>query len=372
MAIIDVVNYRGGEQDFVWRFPSQDLRLGSKLVVNTDQVAFFVSGGKIHDQFGPGTYTLSTDNIPVLGKVLNLVYGGNSPFQAEVWFVNLVSKLDNKWGTPEPIQLEDPKYKVIVHLRAFGQFGLKIADPRLFLEKLVGTLTVFTTDKILAYFIGNIISSVTTLISQKLIKDNVSVLEIPGELEALSGFCGAKIADEFTKYGIDILNFYFISINTPANDPGMLAIEKAKEKAMYINTVGRDVYSYDNSMDVMQKAAGNPGTAGGMMGAGLGMGMGVGLGHQMGNMSNQLNTNLDQHQNNLTPPPPPLVQYHVLINNVQQGPLDLSVVQDLITKNTLQKETYVWKPGMANWEKAGSVSELQNFFMLVPPPPPIS
>ena len=130
MAVIDVVKYDGNDDEFVWKYPSEDLRLGTQLVVKTAQTAFFVRGGKILDQFEPGTETLKSGNIPLLNKLVNIPFGGDSPFQAEVWFVNLISKLDNKWGTPTPIQLEDPKYGIVIPVRAFGQFGLKIGNPR--------------------------------------------------------------------------------------------------------------------------------------------------------------------------------------------------------------------------------------------------
>ena len=137
MAIIDVVKYQATENEFVYKFPSEDLRLGTQLVVSISQVAFFVKGGKIFDQYESGTHTLKSENIPLINKLINLPFGSSSPFQAEVWFVNLISKMDVKWGTGTPIQLEDPKYGVIVPVRAYGQYGFKISNARLFLETLV-------------------------------------------------------------------------------------------------------------------------------------------------------------------------------------------------------------------------------------------
>jgi len=377
MAIIDVVKCNGNDQEFAWKFPSYDLRLGTQLVVKTAQTAYFVKGGKVLDGFEPGTYTLKNGNIPLLNKLINIPFGGDSPFQAEVWFINLISKLDNRWGTSTPIQLEDPKYKIIIPVRAFGQFGLQIGDPKLFLETLVGTMKVYTADKIVTYFKGKIISSVTSMISKKIIKDNISILEIPTLLDEISVFCEELIKDEFAKYGIEILNFYFMSINVPEDDPSVITLKKAKEKSAYINTVGKDVYSFDRSMNVMEKAADNEGNAGGMLGAGMGLGMGIGvggnMGNQMGNISNQMNTNLNQQQNQNTqpPPPPPVIQFFILINNQQQGPFDLQSVADMIKQGNLSKETYVWKQGMASWDKAENVSELKVYFTQVPPPPPM-
>jgi membrane protease subunit (stomatin/prohibitin family) len=114
MALIDIVQFQGNDKEFVWKFPSENLRLGTQLVVKPAQVAFFVHRGKICDELKEGTITLHTGNIPLLTSLTSLPFGGDSPFQSEVWFVNLISKLDNKWGTIRPIQLEDPKYGLVV------------------------------------------------------------------------------------------------------------------------------------------------------------------------------------------------------------------------------------------------------------------
>ena len=154
MSLIDVVHYQGNDQEFVWKYPSENLRLGTQLVVKPAQVAIFVYRGRICDEVPSGTITLHTGNIPLLTTLMSLPFGGDSPFQAEVWFVNLISKLDNKWGTIRPVQLEDPKYGIVVPVRAFGQFGFRIAQPRQFFVGITGTAKVFTADQIVEYFKG--------------------------------------------------------------------------------------------------------------------------------------------------------------------------------------------------------------------------
>ena len=219
-----------------------------------------------------------------------------------MWFVNLISKLDNKWGTPTPIQLEDPKYGIIVPIRAFGQFGLRISNPRLFLETIVGTIKIYSSSKIVEYFNGKIISTISTEIGKKIILDKLSVLEMSVHLESLSVFSENKIKEEFSKFGIEVVNFFIMSINIPEDDPSVIKLKEIKAKAMYINTVGKDVYSFDRSMDVMETAAGNEGNSGNLMGAGMGLGMGLGIGgtmgNQMSNISGQMNSTL--HQNTVS------------------------------------------------------------------------
>jgi membrane protease subunit (stomatin/prohibitin family) len=364
MAIIDVVKYQAQDGEFVWKFPSEDLRIGTQLVVNISQVAFFVKGGSIYDQYESGTHTLKSENIPLLNKLINLPFGGSTPFQAEVWYVNLISKMDIKWGTPTPIQLEDPKYGVIVPVRAFGQYGYKINNPRLFLETLVGNMTSFSSDKINDYFKGKVLSSLTSLISSKLIKEDVSVLEINALLDEMSNFALDKLNSEFLKFGIELVNFNFISINVPEEDPSIVKLKEAKDLAAKIKIVGRDIYQMDRSFDVLDKAAQNEGgTVGNIMGAGIGLGVGLGAGNQMGSVAGNINTN--------TPPPPPNVQFFVLINNQQNGPFDINKLRELISNGTIGKETLVWKAGMANWDNAGNQLELISLFNSVPPPPPV-
>ena len=178
MALIDVVKWESTEKELVHKFPSEDLRIGTQLVVYTGQTAIFVKGGTIADTFEAGTYTLKSENIPILNKLINIPFGNKSPFQAEVWFVNKLAILDSKWGTATPIQLEDPKYGIIVPVRAFGQYGMKVANPQLFIETLAGNMATVTPDKVDAYFKGKMMSFFTNLISDKMTKDNISILNI--------------------------------------------------------------------------------------------------------------------------------------------------------------------------------------------------
>ena len=375
MAFIDVIKYESNSDEFVWKHPVEDLKLGSQLIVNTSQKAFFIKGGQIFDEFESGTTTLKTGNIPLLNKLINLPFGDDSPFQAEVWFVNMMSFLDNKWGTPAPILLEDPKYKVIVPVRAFGQFGLSIEDPRKFLELLVGNMTDFSVDKVMDYFEGVVISSITSGIGKKIVLDGLSILEIQAVVSDVSLFCHKLIQEEFEKYGIKIENFFIMSINVPEDDPSVLKLKEAKDLAAKVNITGKDIYQMDRSFDVMDKAAENEGTMGGTMGAGMGMGMGFGMGNVMGNMTGNMNTgnqNKADSSGNTSPPPPPSAnaQYFVLLDNKQNGPHHLNAIQDMINKNVINRQTLVWKEGMSEWGNIMDQNDLKEMFDKIPPPPP--
>ena len=148
--LIDIIEWTDDSSDvLLWSFPrwQNEIKNGAKLVVRQAQVAVFVNEGKIADVFQPGTYTLETQNMPILTTLKGWKYGFNSPFKAEVYFVNTKQYTDQKWGTKNPIMLNDDKFGM-VELRAFGTYAFRVADAKKFLEEIVGTNSAFTTEDI--------------------------------------------------------------------------------------------------------------------------------------------------------------------------------------------------------------------------------
>lgn len=376
MAIVDVVRWEMQPGVLVNKFPSTDLRMGTQLVVHPGQTAIFVKGGAICDMFESGTYTLSTNNIPILCRLINLPFGGNSPFQAEVWFVNKLSVLDSTWGTATPLQIEDPKYEIIVPVRAYGQYGFKIEDPKKIIETLVGNRSSFMAGNLAVYFRGKILSQLTNIISDKLIQDGISILNINSHLTDISLFAQERLKDYFEKYGLSLQVFDIISINANENDPSFVRLKEAKDLAARLKITGRDVYQMDRSFNVLEGAAKNPGgVAGGFLGAGLGMGAGMAAGGQMASVASHLNVNPQPSSPapSLTAPPPvpaTSVQYYVVVNGAQQGPYDLNAVTSAIQSGHVSKDQLVWKAGMANWAQAATLPEFASLFNNTPPPVP--
>lgn len=365
MALIDVVKWQSNSAEIVHKFASEDLRLGSQLVVYPGQTAFFVKGGVIADSFESGTYTLKSENIPLLNKIINIPFGKESPFKAEVWFVNQLAIMDTKWGTQTPIQLEDPKYGVIVPVRAFGQYGLKVEEPRKLLETLVGNMSSFSINKIDQYFKGKMLSFFANLISDKMTKDNISVLNINSYLVEMSEYVQSQISIEFLKYGLGLENFHIMSINVPEDDPSFKKLKEAKELAAHVKIAGRDIYQMERTFGVMDKAASNESSAGGLLNAGLGLGAGLGIGNQMGNVASQaLNANI------APPPIPQTTMYYVAVNGQQQGPFDSNVIIGYIQNGQITADTLVWKNGMPTWAKISTLVEFSNLFGACPPPIP--
>lgn len=363
MNLFDVIKCEVNDKELVYKFSSENLRLGSLLVVYPTQTAFFVKGGVILDEFICGTYTLKTENIPLLGKLINLPFNGQTPFKAEVWFINQIAILDCKWGTASPIQIEDPKYGIIVPIRAFGQYGFKIISPRQFLESLVSNMTSFTVEKLTNYFRGIIMSKLTNIVSEKLSQDGISVININSHISDISEFCQQRIGVEFEKYGLKLENFNVIGINVQENDPSFIRLKEAKDLAARLKITGKDVYQMERSFNVLENAASNEG--GGLVSSGVGIGMGLNIGNQVGSMAmNTLNVNPPS----LTVPPPlPVQEYYIAVNGQQQGAFDFNTIKVNIENGTIQGNTLIWKKGMANWGFISQLPEFSSFFNELPP-----
>lgn len=277
MAIIEVVKYDGPAGVFAWKYPNQELGTWTQLIVNESQEAILFKGGQALDSFTAGRHTLSTANIPLLSNVVNLPFGGKSPFTAEVWFVNKLNSMNVKWGTSAPLQLQDPKYKIMVGVRAFGQFGVRVDDPRKFLLKLVGTLPLFDQETMVNYFRGLLMSNINELISSYLVHKKISILEINAYVVEISKHIQGRLASSFLDNGIELNNFFIDSINIPDDDPATVRLKEALAKKAEMDIIGF-TYQQERSFNTMEEAAGNPGNIGaGMMNTGLGLGMGFGL-----------------------------------------------------------------------------------------------
>ncbi len=281
MAIVDVLKFDSTADIFAWKYPNSELSTWTQLIVNESQEAIFVRNGQAADVFGPGKYTLSTDNIPLLQKVINIPFGGKSPFSAEVWFINKAFSLDIKWGTVSPIQIQDPKYNVFIPLRAFGQFGIQIEDSKKFLIKLVGTMKFFNRNTLTDYFKGLYTTRVKDRISSCLIKSKISLLEINAHLNEISSLLSEELSEELKEYGIKVVNFFVNDINVPENDPAVKQLKAALAKRAEMDIIGYS-YQQERTFDTLETAADNNGVAGTVMGSGIGLGMGFGIGGAIG------------------------------------------------------------------------------------------
>lgn len=295
MAVVEVIKYNGTPDVFAWKYPSEELGTWTQLIVNESQEAVLVKSGKVLDVFGSGRHTLETANIPILNNIVNLPFGGKSPFTAEVWYINKGYNLDIKWGTPSPVQIQDPKYGIFAPVRANGAFGIRISDTKKFLIKLVTTMTSFDSETITKYFRGLYITKVKDAISTYLVHRQISILEINAYIDELSGYMKEKIQPVMNDYGIELVSFYVNEISVPEDDTAVQKLKDALSKRAEMNIIGYS-YQQERSFDTLEGAAKNSGsTATPFMGAGMGLGMGLGMGQGFGtgfgNMAQEIQLN---------------------------------------------------------------------------------
>ena len=302
MSVIPIVEFDKNLDPadiFAWRYldprnprGSDELGNWTQLIVQESQEAILFRDGQALDRFGPGRHALSTDNIPLLGRLLNLPTGGESPFKASVWFVNKLHVLDVKWGTAHPLQLRDPEYRIPIPVRAYGQFGVRIDDSRKFLLKLVGTRPQLDREALVSSFRGLILNRIGDLIASYLVKKKINVFEVSAYLGEMADESLERLKPVFEDYGIDVVNFYVGSVNVPEDDPAVIDIRKAMSERARMEVVGYD-YRQMRSFDTMEKLAGSGNGSNPLMGAGLGLGVGMGAGGAFGQMAGQMAQNLD-------------------------------------------------------------------------------
>jgi len=280
--LIDIIEWTDNSNyTLVYKFPDEDheVKNGAKLVCRENQAAILVNEGQMADIFGPGTHTLSTQNVPVLSRLKGWKYGFSSPFKVDVYFVNLKQYIDQKWGTANPVLIRDPEFAVggrpgRVRIRAFGSYNFKIADPGTFFKELVGTQGMYTTDEIEGYLKRMLVGKFT----QAAGKSEISVADMAGHYSVLENVVKGDIAEEFKKLGLLLTSFVIENISLPPE------IEKALDAAAAQSARGVDNTMAWEGMQALRDAAKQPGGGNGVMQAGMGMGMGMGMGNMMGNV----------------------------------------------------------------------------------------
>lgn len=357
---IDIVEWLDPSNDtIVHRFEryQNEIKMGAKLTVRESQVAVFINEGQIADVFQPGMYTLQTQNMPILSTLKGWVHGFNSPFKAEVYFVNTKKFLDNKWGTPNPVMLRDPEFGPI-RIRAFGVYEFRVADAALFIRDVVGTDGDFTTEQVTNQLRNIIVTRFTDAVGEA----KIPVLDMASNYNEFSDKVAGVIIDEYKQYGLNMTKFLVSNISLPPN------VEEALDKRSSMGIIGNmNQYTQFQAANAMEAAATNPG------GGGASEGMGMGMGFAMaGNMMNAMNQGMNQNQQQPQGPPPmpQAVSFFAVVNGAQAGPFDANVLKQMVGMGTFTKETLVWKQGMANWMPAGQVPEMVQVFGAAPPPLP--
>src|SRR4030095_985916 len=266
---------------------STDIKMGAQLIVQDTQAAVFYKDGKALDVVKAGRHTLTTANIPFLTKLLSLPFGFNSPFQAQVYYVSMKKFIDLKWGTKSPINFRDAEL-TFVQLRASGKFSMRVKDPQLFINEIVGTQGKYTTNEIEDYLRDSIVSRLNTVLGKNL----KTVFDLGQYYPQIETGIKSEVTDFFNSMGIELTDLIIVGIVPPDE-----VQEKINERSSMGALGNLDQYMKFKTAQAMEKAAENPG-GGGTAGLGVGLGAGMTMANMMmGSMNQQQPQNQNQQQN---------------------------------------------------------------------------
>ena len=232
--IAELIKYEGDNSTFIWKHPCEDFNSLTQLVVHESQEAIFFMNGQALDLFGPGRYTLETQNIPKVGKFLSRSVGDQTPFHCEVYFINKTVQMALKWGTDSKIRFLDPALGIPFEIGACGEMNLTVLDSRKLLIKLVGTTNGIAwgengtgfTKSLQNSFRPLISTAVKTHLATAIRVNSINLLEIDEQLELLSETLRKSIVGGFEEYGLTIPQFYVTNIALPENDPNFKRLKE--------------------------------------------------------------------------------------------------------------------------------------------------
>jgi membrane protease subunit (stomatin/prohibitin family) len=275
MAIIDLIEHPNeASNELVHRIPetgSGEFRLGSQLVVRESQRAVFFRDGKALDVFGPGRHTISTNNIPLLTGLIGLPFGGDSPFRAEVYFVSMREFTDMKWGSQQPLVYRDSELGM-VRLRAYGTYSMKVADPQLFVNEIVGTRGSFRTAAIEDFLRSIILNEFNDMLGDV----HTSILDIQAITREIADASRSALASDFNRLGLDLVSFQISAITPPEE------VQQRIDERSGMGAIGdMGAYTQYRTAQAIGDAARSEGGGGDAAATGAGLGAGFGIGQAM-------------------------------------------------------------------------------------------
>lgn len=344
---IDIIEWPETEPGIlVHRFDRHDneIKMNAKLIVRPGQRAVFVNEGRIADAFDPGTYTLTTKNIPLLTTLKSWKYGFDSPFKAEVYFIKTTEQLDRKWGTPNPVMLRDEDFGM-VRLRARGNYSYRVGVTKEMISRFVGAQGDFGCETIEDQIRVKVISSFSDCIGEH----KFPALDLAAKYDEIGAFMADKLRDDFQRLGLELLSFALENISLPDE------VQAAMDQRTSMGALGNlNNFAQYQAANALRDAAQNQGGSGNM----LGMMMGA---QMAGGVSNAL------HQ---PPPLPAETKYFVAVNGAPTGPFTPAELKRKIAAQELTGDSLVWAEGMKEWGQASDQPELRALFGAAPPPLP--
>ena len=216
--LADIIKYEGDNSTFIWKHPCEDFNYLTQLIVHESQEAIFFMNGQALDMFGAGRYTLETQNIPLIGKVLNKATDDKTPFHCEVYFINKTEQMNIKWGTDSRVQYIEPTYGFPLSIGASGEMSLRAEDSRKLLLKLVGTESYLGQQQLTNYFRSFLMTRVKTYIAQVMKTNSINIFEIDENLTMFSNAIKDLLVGDFAEYGVALEQFFVATIVKPDGD----------------------------------------------------------------------------------------------------------------------------------------------------------
>ena len=267
---LEIIEWMDQNSDeMIHRIPekgSLDIKFGAQVVVRDSQSAVFFKGGKATDALGPGRHTLSTLNIPILTRILSLPWGFKSIIRCEVYFINHKIFTEQKWGTKDPVAFRD-KELGLIRLRGYGAYTMRIVEPLVFLNSVVGRQALYSTEQIDSFLRDIIVARINDVFGEKL----DTILDLPQRYTEFAKMAKDRISSEFIKFGLELLDFYISAITPPPE------VQKRIDEKAGMKAVGNlDDYLKFNMARAFG-GSGEGGTSPAQTGAGFGMGAGVAM-----------------------------------------------------------------------------------------------
>ncbi|HOP90119.1 MAG TPA: SPFH domain-containing protein [Ottowia sp.] len=272
---IDVLQWtEDSDGTLAWRYPmaGMEIQNGATLVVRESQMALFVDEGKVADVFGPGTYKLTTQTLPVLTYLKNWDKLFESPFKSDVYFFSTRQQVDQKWGTPQPVTVRDAEFGA-VRIRAFGNYAYRVVDPKKFHTEISGTREAYTVQDLDGQLRGLIMQQISVAIAQS----KIPFLDLAANQLLFAQALSQALNPAMEGYGLKLEAMTVQSISLPEE------LQKVLDQKIGMGMVGNDMgkfmqYQTAQAIPKMAEGVGAGGDAGGLAGAGLGMGAGVAMG----------------------------------------------------------------------------------------------
>lgn len=369
----EVIENVGWGGDMISLHPDEDFNTNSTLIVHPGEQAVFEKNGEIHQMFTEGRYQLKTENYPFISRLRNMLTGGVSTFNCRVYFVRTASSIEIKWGSGA-IQVRDKLLGIQTELFARGSYKVHVGDAGKFLFKLLGNnIPSFGPEMLQDYFKNEFKEVIKTNIAQVINNLEGEILGIQARQKEISDQISPAIAETMEAYGIALEKFAIgdLEINDDElrrryDEIGMDAIAKirnAKADSEVMGILGQN-WMAQQQVDIMKTMAQNQAASG----TGAAMGMGFAAGGAMFGMGQQMFAP-QQQQQATAPTPPPMDPFYLYLNGQQVGPLQMQQLPQYVQSGQLTPDTMVWKNGMAQWQAAKTVPELQQFFAANCPPP---